>query len=158
MTRKITPFLWFDDNAEEAMNFYVSVFKNSEVLNISRYGDGAPGAAGTVMTATFRLDGQEFMALNGGPHFKFTEAISFFIDCESQEEVDELWEKLSEGGKTSQCGWLKDKYGLSWQVVPSVLSEMLQDPDHERANRVMQAMLQMTKIDIAKLQQAYEQE
>lgn len=110
------------------------------------------------MTATFRLDGQEFMALNGGPHFKFTEAISFFIDCESQEEVDELWEKLSEGGKTSQCGWLKDKYGLSWQVVPSVLSEMLQDPDHERANRVMQAMLQMTKIDIAKLQQAYEQE
>ncbi len=158
MTRKITPFLWFDDNAEEAMNFYVSVFKNSEVLNISRYGDSAPGAAGTVTTATFRLDGQEFMALNGGPHFKFTEAISFFIDCESQEEVDELWEKLSEGGKTSQCGWLKDKYGLSWQVVPSVLSEMLQDPDHERANRVMQAMLQMTKIDIAKLQQAYEQE
>ncbi len=158
MTQKITPCLWFDDNAEEAMNFYVSVFKNSEVLNINRYGDAGPGVAGTVMTTTFRLDGQEFMALNGGPHFKFTEAISFFIDCESQEEVDELWEKLSEGGETSQCGWLKDKFGLSWQVVPSVLGEMLQGPDRERANRVMQAMLQMTKIDIAKLKQAYEQE
>lgn len=157
MTQKITPFLWFDDNAEEAMNFYVSIFKNSEVLSINRYGDAGPGAAGTVMTTTFRLDGQEFMALNGGPHFKFTEAISFFIDCESQEEVDELWQKLSEGGETSQCGWLKDKFGLSWQVVPSVLDEMLQDPDRERANRVMQAMLQMTKIDIAKLKQAYEQ-
>lgn len=157
MTRKITPFLWFDGNAEEAMNFYVSIFKNSDVLSVTRYGEGGPGAEGTVMTATFRLDGQGFMALNGGPHFKFTEAISFFIDCESQEEVDELWEKLSEGGETSQCGWLKDKFGLSWQVSPSVLGELLGDTDPERANRVMQAMLQMTKIDIATLKQAYEQ-
>lgn len=158
MTQKITPFLWFDDNAEEAANFYVSIFKNSEVLSVNHYGDAQPGAEGSVMTISFRLDGQEFIALNGGPHFKFTEAISFFIDCESQEEVDELWEKLSEGGETSQCGWLKDKFGLSWQVVPSALGEMLQDPDRERVNRVMQAMLQMTKIDIAKLRQAYEQE
>ncbi len=158
MTRKVTPFLWFDDNAEEATNFYVSVFKNSEVLSIDRYGDAGPGAAGTVMITSFRLDGQEFMALNGGPHFKFTEAVSFLIDCGSQDEVDELWEKLADGGETSQCGWLKDKFGLSWQVVPSVLGEMLQDEDRERANRVMQAMLQMTKIDIAKLQHAYDQE
>jgi predicted 3-demethylubiquinone-9 3-methyltransferase (glyoxalase superfamily) len=135
----------------------VSIFKNSEILSVSRNGEAGPGAAGTVMSATFRLDGQEFMALNAGPHFKFTEAISFFIDCESQEEVDELWEKLSEGGETSQCGWLKDKFGLSWQVIPSILGELLQDPDPERANRVMQAMLQMTKIDIAKLLHAYEQ-
>lgn len=156
MPRKITPFLWFDDNAEEATNFYVSIFKNSEVLGISRYGEAGPGAAGTVMTISFRLDGQEFVALNGGPEFKFTEAISFVIDCASQEEVDELWDKLSEGGEKGPCGWLKDKFGLSWQVVPSVLTEMLQDTDHERANRVMQAMLQMTKIDIATLQQAYE--
>ena len=156
MNQKIRPFLWFDDNAEEAMNFYVSVFKNSEILSVSRYGEAGPGDAETVMSGTFRLDGQEFLALNGGPHFTFTEAISFFIDCESQEEVDELWEKLSEGGETSQCGWLKDKFGLSWQVIPSVLGELLQDPDPERANRVMQAMLQMTKIDIAKLEQAAE--
>ena len=155
MTQKIRPFLWFDDNAEEAMNFYVSIFKNSEILSVSRYGEAGPGPAGTVMSATFRLDGQEFMALNAGPHFTFTEAISFFIDCESQDEVDELWEKLSEGGETSQCGWLKDIFGLSWQVIPSILGELLQDPDPERANRVMQAMLQMTKIDIAKLQHAY---
>lgn len=158
MTQKITPFLWFDDNAEEATNFYVSIFKNSQVLSINRYGEAGPGTQGTVMTTSFRLDGQEFIALNGGPHFPFTEAISFFIDCESQQEVDELWEKLSDGGETSQCGWLKDKFGLSWQVIPSVLGEMLQDTDRERANRVMQAMLQMTKIDIAKLKQAYEQE
>lgn len=158
MAQKITPFLWFDDNAEEATQFYVSIFKNSEVLSINRYGDAGSGAEGTVMTTSFRLDGQEFMALNGGPHFTFTGAISFFIDCRSQEEVDELWEKLSEGGETSQCGWLKDEFGLSWQVIPSVLGEMLQDEDRERANRVMQAMLQMTKIDIAKLKQAYEQE
>jgi predicted 3-demethylubiquinone-9 3-methyltransferase (glyoxalase superfamily) len=157
MTQKITPFLWFNDNAEEAMNFYVSIFKNSEVLSINRTGDGGPGAEGTVMTTSFRLDGQEFMALNGGPRFKFTEAISFFIDRESQDEVDELWEKLSEGGETSQCGWLKDKFGLSWQVIPSILGEMLHDEDREKANRAMQAMLQMTKIDIAKLKQAYEQ-
>ncbi len=158
MTQKITPFLWFDDNAEEAMKFYVSIFKNSEVLSINRYGDAGPGTEGTVMTTTFRLDRQEFMALNGGPHFKFTEAISFFIDCASQDEVDELWEKLSEGGETSQCGWLKDKFGLSWQVVPAVLIELLQDKNPVKSNRVMQAMLQMTKIDIAKLKQAYEQE
>jgi predicted 3-demethylubiquinone-9 3-methyltransferase (glyoxalase superfamily) len=156
MTQKITPFLWFDDQAEEATTFYVSIFKNSEVLSINRYGEAGPGGEGTVMTTTFRLDGQEFMALNGGPHFHFTEAISFFIDCDSQAEVDELWEKLSAGGETSQGGWLKDKYGLSWQVIPRVLGEMLQDPDRERANRVMQAMLQMTKIDIAKLKEAYE--
>lgn len=158
MAQKITPFLWFDDNAEEATNFYVSIFRNSEVLSINRIGDARPGSEDTVLTTSFRLDGQDFMALNGGPHFKFTEAISFFIDCESQDEVDELWEKLSEGGETSQCGWLKDKFGLSWQVIPSVLGEMLHDEDRERANRVMQAMLQMTKIDIAKLKQAYEQE
>ena len=157
-TRKITPFLWFDDNAEEATKFYVSIFKNSEVLSINRIGAAEPGADGTVVSTSFRLDGQEFMALNGGPHFKFTEAISFFIDCDSQEEVDRLWTKLSDGGETSQCGWLKDKFGLSWQVIPSVLGEMLQDTNRERANRVMQAMLQMTRIDIAKLRQAYEQE
>jgi predicted 3-demethylubiquinone-9 3-methyltransferase (glyoxalase superfamily) len=156
MNQKITPFLWFDDNAEEAMNFYVSIFKDSEVLSVQRYGDAGPGSEGTVMTGTFRLAGQEFMALNGGPHFKFTEAISLFIDCDSQAEVDELWEKLSAGGETSQCGWLKDKFGLSWQIIPSILGELLQDEDRERANRVMQAMLQMTKIDIAKLQAAYE--
>jgi predicted 3-demethylubiquinone-9 3-methyltransferase (glyoxalase superfamily) len=157
MTPKIRPFLWFDDQAEEATKYYVSIFRNSEMLSINRYGEAGPGGEGTVMTTTFRLDGQEFMALNGGPHFHFTEAISFFIDCDSQEEVDELWEKLSTGGETSQCGWLKDKYGLSWQVIPRVLGEMLQDPDRERANRVMQAMLQMTKIDIAKLKEAYAQ-
>ena len=157
VTQKITPFLWFDDNAEEATNFYVSIFKNSEVLSISRYGEAGPGPEGTVMTTSFRLDGQEFIALNGGPQFKFTEAISFVIDCESQDEVDELWEKLSDGGEPGPCGWLKDKFGLSWQVVPSVLGEMLQDEDRERANRVMQAMLRMTKIDIAELERAYEQ-
>ncbi len=155
MKQKITPFLWFDDNAEEATTFYVSIFKNSEILSINRYGEAGPGPAGTVMTTSFRLDGQEFVALNGGPHFRFTEAISFVIDCESQEEVDKLWEELSAGGQTSQCGWLKDKFGLSWQVVPSVLLELLQDEDPERANRVMAAMLQMTKIDIAKLREAY---
>ena len=152
MTQKITPFLWFDDQAEEATNFYVSVFKNSEVLSIRRAG----GSAGSVMGTSFRLDGQEFMALNGGPMFTFSEAISLFVDCASQHEVDELWEKLSAGGETSRCGWLKDRYGLSWQVIPSVLGEMLQDEDPERAGRVMEAMLQMTKIDIAKLEQAYE--
>ncbi len=158
VTQKITPFLWFDDSAEEATNFYVSIFKNSEVLSINRYGEAGPGAAGTVMSTSFGLDGQEFMALNGGPHFKFTEAVSFFIDCKTQDEVDGLWEKLSDGGETSQCGWLKDKFGLSWQVIPSALGEMLGDKDRERANRVMQAMLQMTKIDIAKLKEAYDQE
>jgi predicted 3-demethylubiquinone-9 3-methyltransferase (glyoxalase superfamily) len=153
--QKITPFLWFDDKAEEAMNFYVSVFKNSKVGNVTRYGEGGPGPKGTVMSATFQLDGQEFFALNGGPLFQFTEAVSFFVNCETQEEVDELWEKLSAGGKKSQCGWLKDKYGLSWQIIPSVLGRLLGDKDGEKAKRVMQAMLQMGKIDINRLQQAY---
>jgi predicted 3-demethylubiquinone-9 3-methyltransferase (glyoxalase superfamily) len=153
--QKITPFLWFDDKAEEAMNFYVSVFKNSKIGNVTRYGEGGPGPKGTVMSATFQLDGQEFFALNGGPLFQFTEAVSFFVNCETQEEVDELWEKLSAGGKKSQCGWLKDKYGLSWQIIPSVLGRLLGDKDGEKAKRVMQAMLQMGKIDINRLQQAY---
>ena len=157
MTQKITPFLWFDDNAEEAMNFYVSIFKDSEILSVNRVGGGEPGSDDKVIVVSFRLAGQEFMGLNGGPHFTFTEAISLFIDCDSQDDVDELWDKLSAGGQTSQCGWLKDKFGVSWQVIPSILGEMLQDEDRERANRVMQAMLQMTKIDIAKLKQAYAQ-
>jgi predicted 3-demethylubiquinone-9 3-methyltransferase (glyoxalase superfamily) len=156
--QKITPFLWFDNNAEEAMNFYVSIFKNSKILNLVRYGEAGPGPKGTVMTGTFELDGQQFMALNGGPHFKFTEAISLFINCETQEEVDWFWEKLSEGGEKSRCGWLKDKYGLSWQVVPSALGQMLHDKDPEKSKRVMQAMLQMDKLDIATLKRAYEQE
>ena len=154
---KITPFLWFNDQAEEAMNFYTSIFKNSKISSVSRYGEGGPGQPGSVMTATFELDGQEFMALNGGPLFTFTEAISFFVNCETQAEVDELWEKLTEGGEESQCGWLKDKFGLSWQIVPSVLGELLNDPDAEKAGRVMNAMLQMKKIDIAGLRAAYEQ-
>ena len=156
MHKKITPFLWFDDKAEEAMNFYVSIFKNSKVGNVTRYGDAGPGPKGTVMTATFQLDGQEFIALNGGPHFKFTEAISFSVDCKTQEEVDELWNKLSEGGQKSRCGWLKDKYGLSWQIVPTVLTELLGDKDPAKSKRVMQAMLQMDKIDIKTLKKAYE--
>ena len=155
--QKITPFLWFNDQAEEAMNFYTSIFKNSKIGSISRYGEGGPGQPGSVMTATFELDGQEFMALNGGPLFAFTEAISLFVNCETQAEVDELWEKLTEGGEESQCGWLKDKYGLSWQIVPSVLGELLNDPDAEKAGRVMNAMFQMKKIDIAGLRSAYEQ-
>ena len=154
---KITPFLWFNDQAEEAMNFYTAIFKNSKISSVSRYGDGGPGQPGSVMTATFELDGQEFMALNGGPLFAFTEAISFFVNCETQAEVDELWGKLTEGGEESQCGWLKDKFGLSWQIVPSVLGELLNDPDAAKAGRVMNAMLQMKKIDIAGLRSAYEQ-
>jgi predicted 3-demethylubiquinone-9 3-methyltransferase (glyoxalase superfamily) len=153
--KKITPFLWFDNKAEEAMNYYVSIFKNSKVLGVSRFGEGGPGPQGSVMTATFELNGQEFTALNGGPQFNFTEAISFYVDCESQEEVDELWEKLSEGGEKSQCGWLKDKYGLSWQIVPSILGELLQDKDAAKSKRVMEAMLKMSKIDIKTLKQAY---
>ena len=155
--QKITPFLWFDDQAEEAVNFYTSIFKNSKVVSMSRYGEGGPGPQGTVMTATFQLEGQEFMALNGGPHFTFSPAISFFINCATQEEVDELWEKLSSGGEEGQCGWLKDKYGLSWQIVPTILGELLQDKDAEKARRVMNAMLQMRKIETEKLRQAYEQ-
>jgi predicted 3-demethylubiquinone-9 3-methyltransferase (glyoxalase superfamily) len=156
--QKITPFLWFDDQAEEAMHFYTSIFKNSKVGTVSRYPEGAPGPAGKVMSATFQLEGQEFMALNGGPLFKFTEAISLFVNCETQEEVDALWAKLSAGGKESQCGWLKDKFGLSWQIIPTALGKMLGDPDRERAKRVMQAMLKMKKIDIAGLKRAYDQE
>jgi predicted 3-demethylubiquinone-9 3-methyltransferase (glyoxalase superfamily) len=153
--QKITPFLWFNDKAEEAMNFYVSVFKNSKVVRVTRYGEGGPGTKGMVMSATFQLDGQDFFALNGGPQFNFSPAISFFVNCETQQEVDELWDKLSEGGKKERCGWLKDKYGLSWQIIPSALGKMLHDKDAEKAKRVMTAMLQMGKIDIQRLQQAY---
>ncbi len=155
----ITPFLWFDDKAEEAVKFYVSLFKNSKIGRITRYGaEGAEVSGrpkGTVMTVTFQLDGQEFMALNGGPHFKFTEAISLLVNCKTQEEVDELWEKLSAGGEQGQCGWLKDKYGLSWQIVPTVLGKMLNDKDAEKSKRVMHALFQMRKLDIKRLQQAY---
>ena len=150
---KITPFLWFDGKAEEAMNFYTSIFKNSKVINVSRM-----GPAGPVMSVTFELNGQKFMGLNGGPMFKFTEAVSFFVSCETQEEIDEKWEKLCEGGQQSRCGWLKDKFGLSWQIVPPVLGQLLGDPDPVKSQRVMQAMLQMNKIDIQKLQQAYNEQ
>ncbi len=155
--QKITPFLWFDNQAEEAANFYVSVFKNSKVLSVVRYGDAGPGPKGSVMTAEFELDGQKFVALNGGPLFKFTEAISFVVNCESQEEVDYFWEQLTtEGGQEGQCGWLKDRYGLSWQIVPARSIELLKDKDPAKSQRVMQAVLQMKKIDIRKLEQAYE--
>jgi len=160
--QKITPFLWFDDKAEEAVSFYTSIFKNSKIVKIARYGDAGAQVSGrpkgTLMTVAFQLDGQEFMALNGGPQFKFTEAISFVVNCQTQEEVDEYWEKLSAGGQEVQCGWLKDKYGLSWQIVPTILGEMLSDPDPKKAERVMKAMLQMKKIDIKGLKQAYEQQ
>jgi predicted 3-demethylubiquinone-9 3-methyltransferase (glyoxalase superfamily) len=150
MNQKITTFLWFNDQAEEATDFYVSIFKNAEVLNVSRQSEDGP-----VFLTTFRLDGQEFMALNGGPHFTFNEAISLFVSCESQAEVDELWEKLTtDGGEPGQCGWLKDKYGLSWQIIPTALMELMADEDRERANRVTQAMLTMSKIDIAALEAA----
>jgi predicted 3-demethylubiquinone-9 3-methyltransferase (glyoxalase superfamily) len=152
---KITPFLWYDASAEEAANFYVSIFRNSKILKITRYGEAGPGPKGSVMTVEFVLDGQEFIALNGGPHFKFTEAISFSVDCKTQEEVDEFWEKLSAGGEQGPCGWLKDKYGLSWQINPRVLGEMLGDPDPAKSKRVMEAMLQMKKIDIKGLKEAY---
>ena len=155
--QRITPFLWFDDQAEEAMNFYVSIFKNSKVGRVTRYGEAGPGPKGSVMSATFQLGGQEFMALNGGPHFSFTPAISFFVNCETQEEVDELWKKLSAGGKTDRCGWLKDKYGLSWQIIPSGLGRLMGDNNAAKAQSVMKAMLEMDKIDIARLQQAYDQ-
>ncbi|MCU1265763.1 MAG: hypothetical protein JWM21_2081 [Acidobacteria bacterium] len=156
--QKITPFLWFDDQAEEATNFYVSIFKNSKVVGLSRYGEAGPGPKGTVMVAEFELDGLGFIALNGGPQFKFTEAISLVVNCETQEEVDEFWEKLSEGGQKSRCGWLKDKYGLSWQVVPTILAQLMKDKDPEKRNRVMQAMLKMDKLDINTLKEAHEQE
>ncbi|MGZ4120123.1 MAG: VOC family protein [Actinomycetota bacterium] len=154
--QKITPFLWFDDQAEEAANYYVSIFKDSKVVNVSYYGDAMPEMQGKVLTVAFELAGQAFTALNGGPAFAFTEAISFYVDCESQAEVDELWEKLSDGGSEGQCGWLKDKYGLSWQIVPKALIEMMNDPDPARAQRVTKAMLQMSKIDIEGLKRAYE--
>lgn len=156
--QKITPSLWFDGRAEEAANFYVSIFKRSEILNTVRYGEAGPGPKGDVMVATFRIDGHDFIALNGGPQFKFTEAISFVVDCKSQEEIDDLWEKLSSGGEKSYCGWLKDKFGVSWQIVPTVLGELLSDEDPEKSKRVMQAMMEMTKIEIAGLQRAYTQE
>lgn len=155
--QKITPFLWFDDKAEEAMNFYTSIFKNSKIVSVTRNGEDGPGPKGTVMMATFELEGQEFFALNGGPVFTFSPAISFFVNCETQQEVDELWEKLSEGGEKGRCGWLKDKYGLSWQIIPSVLGKLLQDKEAEKSEKVRQAMLQMDKIDIKALKQAYEQ-
>ena len=156
--QKITPYLWFDANAEEAMDHYVSIFRNSRIVGVTRYGAAGPGPAGSVMIGTFELAGQEFIALNGGPHFQFTEAISLLVTCESQDEVDDLWAKLSAGGAPGQCGWLKDKFGLSWQIVPRVLIELLQDPDPAKSQRVMRAMLRMTKIDIARLRQAYQQE
>jgi predicted 3-demethylubiquinone-9 3-methyltransferase (glyoxalase superfamily) len=155
--QKITPFLWFNNNAEEAMNYYVSIFKNSKVIEISRYGDAGPGPKGSVMSCIFQLEGQELYALNGGPVFSFTPAISLFVSCKTQAEVDELWDKLSEGGEKSQCGWLKDKYGLSWQIIPTTLLEMLNDPDPAKSQRVMRAMLQMSKIDIATLKRACDQ-
>jgi predicted 3-demethylubiquinone-9 3-methyltransferase (glyoxalase superfamily) len=154
--QKITPFLWFDGNAEEAVNFYTSIFKDSKILGMSYYGDAGPGLKGSVMTASFILNGQEFIALNGGPHFKFTEAISFSVNCETQSEIDELWSKLSAGGEEQMCGWLKDKFGLSWQIVPPILGKLMSDKDPQKSKRVMQAMMKMKKIDISKLKQAYE--
>jgi predicted 3-demethylubiquinone-9 3-methyltransferase (glyoxalase superfamily) len=154
--QKITPFLWFDNQAEEAVGLYVSIFKNSRIDSITRYGPDGPGPEGSVMTIAFQLDGQDFVALNGGPVFAFTPAISFYVSCRSQDEVDDLWGKLSAGGEEGQCGWLKDRYGLSWQIVPTALIEMLNDPDPEKARRVMNAMLQMRKIEIADLRLAYD--
>jgi predicted 3-demethylubiquinone-9 3-methyltransferase (glyoxalase superfamily) len=153
--QKITPFLWFDGKAEEAMDFYTSIFENSRVINVTRYGEAGPGPKGTVMSATFELLGREFIALNGGPHFSFTPAISFFVTCKTQAEVDTLWEKLVAGGKPQRCGWLTDKYGLSWQIVPAILGELLQDKDAEKSSRVMKAMSAMVKLDIAGLERAY---
>jgi len=155
--QKITPFLWFDNSVEEAANFYVSIFKNSRILNISRWGDGGPVPKGAVMSVTFELNGQEFMGLNGGPTFTFSPAISFFVKCETQQEVDEYWEKLSAGGKKERCGWLKDKFGVSWQIIPNALGKYMQEKDPAKSKRVMQAMMQMDKIDIQGLQRAYEQ-
>jgi len=153
--QKITTFLWFNDNAEEAVNFYTSIFKDSKITSIARYGDAGPGPKGSVMIVEFELNGQKFLALNGGPQFPFTEAISLMVNCESQQEVDELWEKLSAGGQKSACGWLKDKYGLSWQITPIALMQMQKDKDPEKTRRVMEAMMQMTKLDIPTLERAY---
>jgi predicted 3-demethylubiquinone-9 3-methyltransferase (glyoxalase superfamily) len=153
--QKISTFLWYDDKAEEAANFYVSIFKNSKITGVTRYGEAGPGKKGTVMTVTFELEGQQFVALNGGPLFPFTEAISLWVNCETQAEVDDLWQKLSAGGKKDQCGWLKDKYGLSWQIIPSALIQMLQDKDAKKSAAVTRAMLQMGKIDVQALKDAY---
>jgi predicted 3-demethylubiquinone-9 3-methyltransferase (glyoxalase superfamily) len=156
--QKIIPCLWFDGKVEEAINFYTSLFKNSKIKNVSHYGEGTHQPAGTILVATFELEGQEFMILNGGPMFKLTEAISLSVSCETQEEVDFYWEKLTnDGGEESQCGWLKDKFGLSWQIVPTVLNKMIQDTDSKKANNVMGALMQMKKLDIKKLEQAYNQ-
>jgi predicted 3-demethylubiquinone-9 3-methyltransferase (glyoxalase superfamily) len=156
--QKITPFLWFDNQAEEAVNFYISIFRNSKIVNVARYGDDGAKVSGrsqgSVMTVAFELDGQPFVALNGGPVFTFSPAISFVVDCQTQQEVDNLWEKLSAGGEQQQCGWLRDQYGVTWQIVPAVLGRLLSDPDPAKSQRVMQAMLQMTKLDINGLQQA----
>ena len=155
MQKKIIPFLWFNDNAEEAANFYVSIFKNSKVLGINYYPPEAPGKEGTVMTVKFELDGEEIVALNGGPHFTFSEAFSFWVKCDTQEEIDYFWEKLSQGGETSECGWLKDKFGLSWQIVPSSIEELISEENPERKNRVLKAVWQMQKLDIKVLEKAY---
>jgi len=154
--QKITPFLWFDGKAEEAANFYASTFRNARVAGLTRYGDAGPGPKGSVMIATFEIEGQKFIALNGGPEYSFTPAISFVVNCETQAEVDAYWEKLSAGGEPNRCGWLRDKYGVSWQIVPTALPRLLGDPDPAKAARVMQAMLRMTKIEIAGLERAYE--
>ena len=155
MQKKIVPFLWFNDNAEEAANFYVSIFKNSKMLGINYYPPEAPGKEGTVMTVKFELDGEEIVALNGGPHFTFSEAFSFWVKCDTQEEIDYFWEKLSQGGETSECGWLKDKFGLSWQIVPSLIEELISEENPERKNRVLKAVWQMQKLDINVLEKAY---
>ena len=159
--QKITPYLWFEDNAEEAAKFFTSIFENSRVINITHYGESAAEVSGrpkgSVMTVTFELEGQRFMALNGGPILKFSSAISFLVNCETQQEVDDLWEKLSEGGQVEQCGWLKDKFGVSWQIVPNILGEMIKDKDAKKSERVIKAMLQMKKIDIQGLRKAYEE-
>lgn len=155
---KITPFLWFDANAEEAMEFYTSIFKNSRIGAVSRYGDAGPGPKGQLMTGAFELEGQQFMALNGGPQFKFNKAISFVVSCDTQEEIDHFWDKLSAGGTAIECGWLEDKFGLAWQIVPSIMGKLLSGPDPERSKRAMQAMLQMKKLDIAALTRAWEGE
>ena len=152
MIQKITPFLWFDGNAEEAVNFYTSIFKNSKVTKVARFGDNPHGEKGKVMTMEFEIEGMTFTALNGGPEYKFSQAISFLVNCETQAEVDHLWDKLSAGGEVQQCGWLLDKFGLAWQIVPTLLGKLMSDKDPVKANRVMQAMLQMVKLDMAKLQ------
>ena len=154
--RKLATCLWFDGNAEEAVTFYTSIFRNSKVGNLARYGEAGPGAKGSVMTATFEIEGQEFLALNGGPMFKFSPAISFVVSCQTQEEVDDYWAKLLEGGAPQQCGWLTDKFGVSWQIVPTILPELMRDKDPEKTKRVMQAMLKMVKLDIKALKQAYD--